>query len=60
MTRTNFAESMTNPEIKAKLEESRDEIAMPADAIARAIAYAIEQPEGVDVSEVIIRPTAQG
>ncbi|KWX71751.1 oxidoreductase [Paenibacillus riograndensis] len=60
MTRTNFAESMTNPEIKAKLEESRDEIAMPADAIARAVAYAIEQPADVDVSEVIIRPTAQG
>ena len=33
-------------------------IALPADAIARAIAYAIEQPEDVDVSEVIVRPTA--
>ncbi len=30
-----------------------------ADAIARAIAYAIEQPTDVDVNEIIIRPTHQ-
>jgi NADP-dependent 3-hydroxy acid dehydrogenase YdfG len=30
-----------------------------ADAIARAIAYAIEQPIDVDVNEIIIRPTHQ-
>ncbi|UUZ87147.1 SDR family oxidoreductase [Paenibacillus sp. P26] len=58
-TRTNFAESMTDPDMKAKLEEYRD-IGMPPDAIARAIAFAIEQPSDVDVSEVVVRPTAQG
>ena len=30
------------------------------DAIARAIRYALEQPEGVDVNEIIVRPTAAG
>jgi NADP-dependent 3-hydroxy acid dehydrogenase YdfG len=34
-------------------------IAIDADAIARAIAYAIEQPGDVDVNEIIIRPTRQ-
>ncbi|MDM9582370.1 SDR family oxidoreductase [Nostoc sp. GT001] len=34
-------------------------IAIDADAIARAIAYAIEQPDDVDVNEMIIRPTRQ-
>ena len=34
-------------------------VAIDADAIARAIAYAIEQPEDVDVNEMIIRPTKQ-
>lgn len=34
------------------------QIAIQPDAIARAIAYAIEQPDDVDVSEVIVRPTA--
>ncbi|MEH2265437.1 SDR family oxidoreductase [Nostoc sp.] len=34
-------------------------IAIDADAIARAIVYAIEQPGDVDVNEIIIRPTRQ-
>jgi NADP-dependent 3-hydroxy acid dehydrogenase YdfG len=33
-------------------------IAISADAVAAAIAYAIEQPQEVDVSEIIVRPTA--
>jgi NADP-dependent 3-hydroxy acid dehydrogenase YdfG len=58
-TRTNFAEAVTSPEVKARLTESRDAFAMPPEAIARAIAFAIEQPADVDVSEVVVRPTAQ-
>jgi len=34
-------------------------MAIPADSIARAIAYAIEQPAEADIDEVVIRPTAQ-
>lgn len=33
-------------------------IALQPEAIARAIAYAIDQPDDVDVSELIVRPTA--
>jgi NADP-dependent 3-hydroxy acid dehydrogenase YdfG len=33
--------------------------AIPADTIARAIAFAIEQPGDVDINEIIIRPTVQ-
>lgn len=33
-------------------------IAIQPDAIARAVAFAIEQPDDVDVSELIVRPTA--
>ena len=33
-------------------------IAIPSDAISRAIAFAIEQPDDVDVNEIIVRPTA--
>ncbi|MHA6493409.1 SDR family oxidoreductase [Pseudomonas borbori] len=33
-------------------------VAITPDAIARAIAYAVEQPADVDVSELIVRPTA--
>jgi len=34
------------------------EVSIKPDAIARAIAFAVEQPADVDVSEVIVRPTA--
>jgi NADP-dependent 3-hydroxy acid dehydrogenase YdfG len=57
--RTDFAESVTNPELKAQLVASRDTFAIPPEAIARAIAFAIEQPADVDVNEIVVRPTAQ-
>jgi NADP-dependent 3-hydroxy acid dehydrogenase YdfG len=58
-TRTNFAESMTNQAVKAQIVASMETFAMPPDAIARAMAFAIEQPAEVDVGEIIVRPTAQ-
>lgn len=36
-----------------------DNIAIPSSSIARALAYAIEQPADVDINEIVIRPTAQ-
>lgn len=34
-------------------------LAIPAESVARAVAYAIEQPADVDINEIVIRPTAQ-
>ncbi len=34
-------------------------MAIPAESIASAIAYAIEQPADVEIDEIVIRPTAQ-
>ena len=59
MTSTNFADSIADPVARAELEQRRDVIAMPSAAVARAIAFAIEQPPGVDVGEIVVRPTAQ-
>ncbi|MFF4528377.1 SDR family oxidoreductase [Streptomyces sp. NPDC001407] len=47
------------PEAAAAMTRQRDEIAMPPSAIASAIGYAIEQPDGIDVSEIVVRPTVQ-
>lgn len=33
--------------------------AIPSDSVARAIAYAIEQPAEVDINEIVLRPTVQ-
>ena len=57
---TDFADSMPDPEMRRQIIEARDKIAIPPEAIARAIAFAIEQPDDVDVNEIVIRPTAQG
>ncbi len=45
---TDIAASMTDPEMKAQIVETMDKIAIPPDAIARAIAFAIEQPADID------------
>ena len=58
-TRTNFADGVTNQEVKAQLAASRDKFAMPPEAVARAVVFAIEQPADIDVAEVIVRSTAQ-
>jgi NADP-dependent 3-hydroxy acid dehydrogenase YdfG len=57
--RTDFAESMTSPEMKAQIQDSMDKMAISPDVIARAMVFAIEQPADVDVGEIIVRPTAQ-
>ena len=60
MTTTNFGESITDPVMRKKIQDDLGAIAMPADAIARGILFAIEQPPEVDVGSIVIRPTAQG
>ncbi|MEJ1097816.1 MULTISPECIES: SDR family oxidoreductase [unclassified Pseudoxanthomonas] len=57
VTTSELADTITDPAAKRNMDEFR-KTAIPAEAIARAIAYAIEQPEDVDVSEIIVRPTA--
>ena len=57
---TNFIETVNNPAVRAQLEAARDKFAIPPEAIARAIVFAIEQPAEVDVGEIVVRPTAQG
>ncbi len=57
VTESELAESISDEGGRAEMREFR-KIAIPAMAVARAIAYAIDQPAGVDVSELIVRPTA--
>lgn len=57
---TDFAEASSNTRVRAEITKMRDDLAIPPDAIARAIAFAVEQPADVDVNEIVVRPTAQG
>ncbi|MFB5267779.1 SDR family oxidoreductase [Paenibacillus enshidis] len=57
VTESELADSISDEESREFMKEYR-RIAIPASAIARSIQYAIEQPDEVDVSEIIVRPTA--
>lgn len=56
--------SQATPWVKSSDETSKDflqelrKTALMPDAIARAVLYAVAQPEDVDVNEIIVRPTA--
>jgi NADP-dependent 3-hydroxy acid dehydrogenase YdfG len=52
-----LAHTITDP-AAAELMQSYRAIALKPDAIGRAVRYAIEQPDDVDVNEIVIRPTA--
>lgn len=52
-----LAETISDEGAREAMREFR-KVAISPEAIARAVAYAIEQPADVDVSELVIRPTA--
>lgn len=54
---TELGSDITDDTSKGFLQELR-KTALTTDAIARAVLYAVSQPDGVDVNEVIVRPTA--
>lgn len=57
---TSFTDSGSmDPDIRAALNERKQAIAISPDAIARTIAFAIEQPDDVEIGSIVVRPTAQ-
>ena len=56
---TELGHDISDPALAADLIEWRKKSLTP-DAIARAVRFALEQPAGVDINEVIVRPTAAG
>ena len=55
---TELTSTITDP-TAADAANELYKVAIDADAVARAIVYAIEQPHDVDINEIILRPTAQ-
>ena len=56
---TELPDSVTDPAAAARLHKFYAEVAIPADSFARAVAFAISQPEDVDINEILFRPTRQ-
>ena len=58
LTRTELPSHITDPNAAEHMNKMF-EIAINADAIARSIKYAIEQPDDVDVNAIVVRPAKQ-
>ena len=57
---TTFVDSsVTDPAVREAVNRQKRKLAISPDAIARAIAFAIEQPDDVEIGSIVVRPTAQ-
>ena len=56
---TELPNSITEPDIAGNIHKFYAALAIPADSFARAVAFAMSQPEEVDVNEILFRPTRQ-
>ena len=52
-------ESGTEPDVAKRLRKFYADVAIPAESFARAVAFAVGQPEEVDINEILFRPTRQ-
>jgi NADP-dependent 3-hydroxy acid dehydrogenase YdfG len=58
-TNTDFPSHIRDLKLRAQMEQSREQFAMSPDAVARAITYAIDEPDQVNIGEIVVRPAAQ-
>jgi NADP-dependent 3-hydroxy acid dehydrogenase YdfG len=56
---TELPDSVTNPDAAARIHKFYADFAIPADSFARAVAFAMSQPDDVDINEILFRPTRQ-
>lgn len=56
---TNLGDSMPEGPAKEAVAARMKEIALPAEAVAKAIAYALDQPPEVEIGSIVIRPAVQ-
>jgi NADP-dependent 3-hydroxy acid dehydrogenase YdfG len=56
---TELPNSVTEPDIAQGIGQFYEHFAIPADSFARAVAFAISQPEELDINEILFRPTRQ-
>ncbi|APA00759.1 SDR family oxidoreductase [Flavobacterium commune] len=57
--KTELLEHITEADIQQANKDYVGEVGISPDSFARVVAFAISQPEDVDINEIIFRPTAQ-
>ncbi|GGK81996.1 SDR family oxidoreductase [Mangrovihabitans endophyticus] len=58
--RTELADHIDDPALREHIQRNMAELAIAPEAVARAIAFAIDQPDDVEIGDLTIRPTRQG
>ena len=58
--RTELGDTIDDSALREQIQRGMDEFGLPPEAVARAIAFAIEQPDDVEIGDITIRPTVQG
>ncbi|GAB3442119.1 SDR family oxidoreductase [Streptomonospora sediminis] len=58
--RTELADSVDDPVVREQVNAMMDGFAIDPEAVARTIAFAIEQPADVEIGDITVRPTVQG
>ena len=56
---TELPDSITEPDVADGVRELYERVAIPADSFAHMVAFAMSQPEDVDINEILFRPTRQ-
>ena len=56
---TELPDSVAEPDVAERIRKFYEQNAIPAESFARAVAFAISQPEEVDINEILFRPTRQ-
>jgi NADP-dependent 3-hydroxy acid dehydrogenase YdfG len=56
---TELPDSITEKDISKNIHEFYEKVAIPAVSFARVVAFAISQPDDVDINEILFRPTRQ-
>ncbi|MFD1791976.1 SDR family oxidoreductase [Ochrobactrum teleogrylli] len=56
---TELPNSVTDPQQAERVKALYNNVAIPAESFASMVAFAMSQPDNVDVNEILYRPTAQ-
>lgn len=57
--RTELLDHLDDPGQRAQAQEAMTTLGISPDAVARAVAFAVEQPDDVEIGDITIRPTRQ-
>ena len=57
--KTELLDHITEADVQKANQEYVGQVGVPADSFARVVAFAVSQPEELDINEIVFRPTSQ-